>query len=278
MDLYYNEDFKMIRMIKIELKKAFLNKWFLVAVTFGCMIAILQIIQDVVPMVKYTSSCISRNLPPHTLYNKWLGINSTLWNTVFFIIFPLLASIPFADSFHTDLKSGYVKNILTRTSKKNYYFSKYIAVFFSAGTTVVIPLILNLYLTAMILPTITPSVSAGFYPILETATLSHIYYSKPALYIIIYLCIIFMVSGVLASTALAFSHFIKYRYVITLIPYLCYLLVSFESMFFSNASIKIDAWVNPCSNVPLDLRIVILEVIILVLGTLLVYWFTGKKK
>lgn len=267
----------MKNMLKIELKRAFANKWFWISVAIGCVVATLQVIFDVVPMTEFMQSSIQRNLPPHTIYNKWLTVNPTIWNTIFFTIFPLLAAIPFANSYHIDLKTGYVKNILTRTSKKSYYVSKYIAVFVSAGAAVVIPLIFNLYLTAMILPSITPSASAGFYPILETATFSNIYYANPGLYTILYLTNIFFVSGILASTALAFSYYIKYKYVITLVPYLCYIFVSFQGMFFSNSSIRIESWVNPCNNATLNLTIVILEITVIFIVTLSIYLIKGKR-
>lgn len=267
----------MKNMLKIELKRAFANKWFWISVAIGCIIAALQIIFDVVPMTEFMQSSVQRNLPPHTVYNKWLIVNPTIWNTVFFTIFPLLAAIPFANSYYNDLKAGYVKNILTRTSKKSYYVSKYIAVFISAGATAVIPLIFNLYLTAMILPSVTPSASAGFYPILETATFSNIYYSNPALYNLLYLTNIFFVSGLLSSTALATSYYIKYKYVITLVPYLCYILISCLGIFFSNSSVKIESWLNPCNNATLNLTVVISEITVIFAVTLSIYLIKGKR-
>ena len=38
-------------------------------------------------------------------------------SSLYFILLPALASLPYADSFFLDRKSGYIKQIVTRTKK-----------------------------------------------------------------------------------------------------------------------------------------------------------------
>ena len=267
----------MKKMLKIEIKRAFANKWFLISVVVGCIITLLQVIFDVIPMTNFMESSIQRGMPPHTVYNKWIAVNPTIWNTIFFTIFPLLSAIPYANSFHIDLNSGYIKNVLIRTRRTHYLISKFVAVFVSSGAAVLIPLCFNLYLCAMVLPVITPSASAGFYPILETSAFSALYYAYPMVYVLVYLAIIFLTSGILSSTALVFSYFIKYKYVISLVPDLVYIFISFQSMFFAIPSMRIEYWVNPCNNAILNGAIVIFESTIILFASLLIYLFKGRK-
>lgn len=61
--------------------------------------------------------------------------------------------MPYAVTYLSDIKSGIIKNYVTRTAKFNYLAAKYIAVFVTGGVVVVMPLLIN-YLTAI---TILPS-------------------------------------------------------------------------------------------------------------------------
>jgi hypothetical protein len=74
------------------------------------------------------------------------GIMITLISTVFSrfvdigeasdsseILLPVIATIPFAVSFVDEVKSGFIKSYLSRTTRKKYIISKLIAAAFSGG-------------------------------------------------------------------------------------------------------------------------------------------------
>ncbi|MDD4700185.1 MAG: hypothetical protein PHV07_08030 [Oscillospiraceae bacterium] len=264
----------MTRILKIELKRAFCNKLFLISVVIGCLIAITHVGLDTVPLaskLKITNGCYI-----FSVFDQWIGLKFTFWTSLFFTIFPLLASIPFADSFLVDRKSGYIKNILTRTSKKNYYISKFIAVFLSGGFAVAIPLVFDFYLTSLFIPAVIPDISSGEFPLVANSTWVSIFYTHPFVYVFLYLLLIFVVSGILASVALAFSFIIKYQYVIALTPFLCFLAISFASLFFSDFAMDIRTWIMPQQAVPTEFKYVITEMLILVLFIIFGYFFRGK--
>lgn len=261
----------MQKILKIELKRAFYNKLFLISVLIGCIITGMQIYQNVLPMMEYNVNTYVE-MPPHSVFSKWIGAGFTFWDDLFFIIFPLLASIPFADSFYIDCKTGYVKNIFTRTKKSDYYLSKFIAVFLSGGTTVIIPLLLNLYLSALCLPSIIPDVTAGTFPIFSNSTGAAFFYTHPFLYVFLYMLLIFIVSGILVTIALAFSFLVNYQYVVTLTPFMCLIFISFVSMFFSNPSLDISQWIKPSQTTVLNFAVIIPEMLVLALFVIITYF------
>src|SRR5574344_655169 len=77
---------------------------------------------------------------------------------IFLLTLPVLASIPYSDSYWLDLNSGFAKNVYTRTKKSNYLISRYITNFIIGGICVVIPLIASLYLLFITVPAVTPSI------------------------------------------------------------------------------------------------------------------------
>lgn len=67
------------------------------------------------------------------------------------------------------------------------------------------PLVLDFYLTSLILPQTMPDPSSGMYPIFAYSMWSDIFFSRPYLYIAMYTALIFVASGVIACIPFVFS-------------------------------------------------------------------------
>lgn len=262
-------------MLKIELKRAFCNRMFFIAVLLGVCIALLQVYQDAFPYAGGIE--LYPDQYPPSIYNTCIGYSFSVWNTVFYMIFPLLCALPFADSFLADKKSGYLENIYTRSSKPRYLVSKFTAVFLSGGAAVLLPLLINLFLTALCVPGVIPDASTGFFSIFGNAAGAEMYYTYPIVYVLLYDLLLFLVSGILACTALAFSFFIKYRYVILLTPFLLFMAIScIFGMVSSNGVLDISQWILPSQqSYPLVLPVAFAELLVLLALTCAVYFYRG---
>lgn len=253
----------MFKILRFELGRAFWNRAFLASLLIGAAIALLHVVQDVLPMVGYNQNFLNNHpeVLPHSIHNKWIGATGyTFGSSLFYSILPILAALPYAKSYAADCKGGYVKNLFIRTEKWKYYVSKYIAVFLTGGTAVTIPLLFNLYLTALCVPAIVPIASAGTFPLFPTSFAGHLYYSWPFIYLIIYFSITFVVSGVLATVALGFGTVIKNQYVVMLTPFFCYLVCAYIATFISCDSLDIMSWIAPNQSIALNPPIAIIEV------------------
>ncbi len=219
----------MKELLKIELKRGFQNYAFLIAVLIGVLITVSHYIMNVIPMVQYLDLYKQPEeimLYPHSVFNKWIGGEShTVQPTLYFMLLPLLAVFPYGDSFFMDEKSGFVKNLFLKTEKRNYFVSKYIAVFLSGGCAVVLPLLLNLVLTAATLPSLIPQPGAQTFGIFSADMWSGIYYSHPYAYVFLYLLIIFLFGGFLAVLGLVVSFFVQNRFLVLLAPFVVCLFV-----------------------------------------------------
>jgi hypothetical protein len=216
--------------LKIELRRAFKNPLLLIALAVGAAVALGQFIQVVLPAIPYldTYKAVSKGgiIYPHSVFNKWMGSDSTsVYSLLFYILMPILVTLPFADSFFCDRKSGYIKNVLIRTPKSRYYIAKYIAVFLSAGTAGIVPLLLNLGLSSAVLPSLLPQITDGTFPLMGTSMWAGLFYTHPYLYTGAYLAVDFVFFGLLACIALAVSFFAEYRFMVLLAPFLFYLFV-----------------------------------------------------
>lgn len=75
-----------------------------------------------------------------------------IFSRIYYTIFPLMAAVPFADSYYTDLKSNAIYAVLSKCSAKSYYFGKLICVFFSGFLIAAVPLLVNFLLNFAAFP------------------------------------------------------------------------------------------------------------------------------
>lgn len=225
----------MCSVLKLELKKAFKNKFFWISVVLGCLITLLSF-EHMVNMYYEGMSAISGNstdiiYDPHiginTVFNCWIGGEPfSLGSSIYFFVFPLLIALPYGWSYSEERKCGYRRMMITKTGKKKYCCAKYVAVFLSGGVAMVLPLIFNFWMTLLVVPAILPDVTMNmFYGVFGGSFLAELYYTVPFLYVAIYLFIDFVYCGFLVCICMAVSGIVRQKWGVVLIPFLLLLFV-----------------------------------------------------
>lgn len=216
----------MKRLLKVELSRSLTSKSMLSALIIGLIIVLAQVFQEVIPASRFIEEGLKYNKPmffPGSAFMHWISQSISMETFLYYMILPILATIPFVDSFFTDKKSGYIKNVLIRAKKKDYYISKYMATFISGGLAVVIPLIVSFLITSMILPSMLPEVTNG--GVFPTSMWSKLFYTNPYFYVLGYLIIDFIFSGLIATIALSVSLIADYRFAVLIAPFLIYIFI-----------------------------------------------------
>lgn len=218
----------MKNILKIELTRALKSKTMLLSLIIGTLITLSHVLIYIIPVSNFIDQALSYNKAMYSVpsvFAGWIGnAGYSMQSFLFYMLLPILVTIPFGDSFFADNKSGYIKNVLIRVKKKKYYLSKYIATFISGGLVIVIPLLINLIVSSMFLPSHLPQVISG-YPIGAASMWSKIFYTHPYVYIFSYLLIDFIFSGLIATIALSISLISEYRFSVVFMPFLIYLFI-----------------------------------------------------
>ncbi|MDR0917862.1 MAG: hypothetical protein LBM93_01215 [Oscillospiraceae bacterium] len=225
----------MKNILKLELKKALTNKFFILSAIILFLPTMMSLMYNVeINMIAVNETkeltdagYVYDTMPDAaTIFNNWVGGEAySLGSTIFFYIFPLMLAIPYGWSYCSELKSGYIKNMVIRTKRMPYFLSKYIAVFVASGLVVIIPMILNIMLTACYLPAMTPSSQWAIYTgVFSQSFMSQLYYTVPFLYLFIYLLIDFIFCGLIGCLSFAVTHLIKNRVVVVIFPFAVLLL------------------------------------------------------
>ena len=231
--------------LKTELSKSLKNKYFIITLVMASIICILGAINRINEynvMLNYIEadkaahgSEIFKNpyLPADSLFTYWIGGEYTsLYFSLYYLLVPLFAAFPYGWSYFMERKKGYIKNVFTRTNKKSYFLSKYIAVFVAGGLAVVLPLLLNFLLTSCFIPARMPDVLYDTYMGVDFLQMwSSLFYTHPFVYIGLYMILNFVFGGLIASLCLVITFVIKNRIAVVLIPFFIMLGLNFANTY-----------------------------------------------
>lgn len=207
------------RVLRNELRRMLRGTGLKAALLLGCGIAVWHFWQNV-----YRWDMMDINMP-ETAYAKWIGAGAYAMQSYwYYMVFPLIAVLPYAGAFYDDLKSGYIKSLLLRCGRKTYFPARGAAVFLSGGISVVLPLVLNFALTAAYRPAVGPFPYIGIGPA-SYCIGSDFYYSHPLAYIGIYLVFDFVAGGAVALSSALLGYWAGHRAAALLTPYGVYYLL-----------------------------------------------------
>ncbi len=241
-----------MKCFKIEIERAFKNKYMILSIVVGNLIGIVHFMLSVVPKAIHIEEYLKSGYPP-SVYNNALILDfGTYYNTVFYFVVPLICALPFAMSYFEDVESGYIKNICIRTNKKVYLVSKYFSVFISAGVVCIIPILVNLILTMTVIPMVSPEPATLMFGIYGVNYLYDVFVGTPLLYVFIYVIINFLLSGVLSCLALPLTKLLPNKYLVMLVPFVLYFAVHAIFPLFSLYSKDIFNLINPLQNAALS--------------------------
>lgn len=217
----------MTKMIKEELKRGYDTIGLILSLLmgFGCIIyKNYVLLSHDFKMQKYF-----RNYQGYVIFNKgnfycrWLYSYIDPSMLYLFYFMGIIAALPYGVSYYQDKKKGIIRNICIRTEKSHYLSAKYLAVFFTGGTVVALPLVLDLLISKLSYP-------YDFIRLLGTPlngvsdwmrfTIDHIYVA--ALLVIL---LWFLFGGFLATVSLVVSCVADNVFTIQLIPFLLMLVL-----------------------------------------------------
>lgn len=161
-------------MLKIEIKKALKNVLFVVTLIVASTIAlysavsVINLYNESVEINKISEDMYedinNPDLAMSTLFNQWIAEEWTSsGQSLFFLMLPFFASLTYSWSLSSELKSGYIKHMITRMNRKKYFMSKYVAVFIAGGLVITIPMLLNFMTVSSFIPAVRPDIFYDMY-------------------------------------------------------------------------------------------------------------------
>lgn len=227
-------------MIKLEFKNLISRSEFFISFT-------LMLLFSIISVVINASDIYGKSIDNVISASDLFMINShsgrILSGMIIMVLLPVIASVPFSDSYYIDKKSGIYLSVLTRTSQLNYIFSKAIVTFLSAFIVLFIPLLLNQIL-CLIMGPVSSFCDLSGWPAYETSRLNeHIYFwtnFENNTYVMNFIYILWasIFGGFMALFSFAFSFLTEKRVLIITIGTIIYSISNFLL-----SLLNLDNWV-----------------------------------
>lgn len=202
--------------IKYEFKRAFCNRSMRNVVIFCALLCLFHTIAYVlfIHNAEYTLYSI--------VPDAWLGTEVTLcFHSLFYLILPIIAILPYGLSLYTDNRTGYGRMIMVKVRHGHYYLAKYIAVFCSSAFVVGFTLLLSVIMLSAVIPWGRPD-GTHLFIIGGSGMFSEVFYLYPAWYMFFYTMLDMLFGGLFGVMALAVSYIAKNRFMVLSIPYMIY--------------------------------------------------------
>jgi hypothetical protein len=217
-------------LIKLEIKKSLFDWLFIGSLMVGILLVSMSSIHvlhnyfNYIEIVEDTeiSQMSSDPTAQYSLYNSWVGGESfTLGHTLFYLLLPLLATLPVGWNFSEEVHTKYLRVVVHRCGRKKYFLSKLCVAFITGGITVTLPQILNFSFIALFIPATKPRVIYLMYYLIEHAScISELYYSAPLLCFFIIMLMDFIFGGLISCLSLSAAFFFQQRIAAVIVPYL----------------------------------------------------------
>lgn len=219
----------------MELRKAIRNPWFIIAVAISSALAVVSAVGNILYYQRYGVFELYAHKyvspVPGSCFKWWISLDFLQpASTLLFQLLPLLAVIPYAWSFRTEMQSGYLNQVATRTTRKRYLAAKSAVVFLTGSLIAAVPLILNIFMLACFIPAYLPDITEVLYLGVYTSDLwSWFFYNAPVAYVFLYTLLASCMCGFWALLVHSLSFAIDNRVALLIAPYLGVLGLQFFS-------------------------------------------------
>lgn len=218
----------MKRVLVSELKRAFINPVMIAVICIEFVIVILYTAQEVLPVCYVSNPFLYSMVYTGKVdgirgaYYTWIGFNHSQCRTILYSILPLLAALPYGASLYNDEKRRYVENVLIRCKRREYYMSKFIAMFMSGGAVAAFPFLLSIIINALFLPFETIVPELFWISLKNNEILADLFYNAPLLYITVFIIMTFVMYGCLNCLCFPASYIFANGFVIMAVPFSIY--------------------------------------------------------
>lgn len=217
----------MKRLYRAEIWKALHNPWCYLSLLVGTVLCLLDVGQNWQAIHDCPSNW-ETGAGAFSLFVRWIAVNNWTYGCrKFYLVWPILAALPFGWSFCQERRSGLMDQIYIRAGKTNTFFAKYLAVFVSGGLAIALPVLLNLLLNAMVCPYVVPKATLGVLWVSDGYFLSTLYYTHPWVYGFIWCGMEFLWGGVTAGLCFLVSSRTRLLVTVVLVPFALYFLMGY---------------------------------------------------
>ena len=249
-----------MKTLRSAIKQAIFSKDFLIGFIGVIVVVFVSSVSELIEAL-----CVDELLP--NAFHNFL-IENALVSDAMTLALPIIAALPFTASLVNDIKSGFIKYYLHRTSRKNYITSKCIASCISGGLVLALGILASYIISAI-----------AFIPMEDPTSKdisSNLFYAE-----FIKSVVLMFLSGALWSLCgLTLATMTCSKYMAYASPFIIYyvLIILYERYFDQFYVLYPKEWINPSSQWILGDWGVMMLLLGLIIGIGTVFNFTVKRR
>lgn len=168
-------------------------------------------------------------------YTAWIPTRiGDFYSGLYYLLWPLLATIPTAWILSNDSKEGVLEQQCLRIKKASVIRIKLYVSFISGGICSALPFILNFLVVICFLPLFTPKIYDEIYTAVPMNSLfSGLFYNSPLAYVITLSVLAFIIGGLFSCTVSLFASLSKTKFQAIFVSYFLLHLLAFLGSQFS---------------------------------------------
>lgn len=226
----------MKRVLKMEWNKLIRSKGLWISLVLGMMLVLLQFIwiyrnsyRENNQILEYVLTLAPGEIGYGEWYEQgilegWVGTETKApYNSIIYLVLPLLAAFPYGLSLCNEWRSGYASQLVTRCGRKKYFAAKYTTTFAGGAIAVAFPLLVDLLCAACIMPAIGSDPLAMQSSVRVRDMWGTLYFERPVLYALGYVVIDAVFGGIYACMTLVCSGWTANRFSAACFPVLVYI-------------------------------------------------------
>lgn len=219
------------------------NPLFWICIAIGACLALLAAWIEI--QIEFNTLEATLQQGNHLSYNTLLSVISayTAWiptrigdfySGLYYLLWPLLATIPTAWILSNDSKEGVLEQQCLRIKKASVIRIKLYVSFISGGICSALPLILNFLVVICFLPLFTPKIYDEIYTAVPMNSLfSGLFYNSPLAYVITLSILAFIIGGLFSCVVSLFASLSKTKFQAIFVSYFLLHLLAFLGSQFS---------------------------------------------
>lgn len=158
-----------------------------------------------------------------SVFEKWIGTFRGFDEAIYlFALLPLLTSFAYSWTIGFDRSSGYITQIITRTSRKKYFLAKYIVSFISGGIIFAFSILMHFFIISTFYPCDYSIIAKGTSPVFSYSFCSELFYTHPIIFLMLWTAVAFLWGGAMVCIALGVGMLTKKYSVAVITPFLVF--------------------------------------------------------
>lgn len=260
-----------MNIIRFEIKRAFRSKSFMLGVGIGLVVSLLD-------FITFRSQYGTNS--DKILIQAWIGTDYQFaYNSLFYVLLPLMACLPYGGTLFKDRREGYQKNICLKVARHHYIFAKALTVFLTAFVSVTLPLFANLIVTAGLYASRQPEklyfLTAG---IIDCNLFPILFNQYPVWYCVVYILVDGIFAGLLGLTSLLVSKWVNSYFAAVMVPFVIYILTGVLFVGEGVGTWSIMEMLNPVQRcVVFGHQVVIVGIGIVIINGIVLWYYAGKR-